>query len=176
LAGTAACADSPGTALSTAEPTLETGADQGSAGRGHAIAVMTQNMYVGADLDAVIGALVSPDPADDFPALLGGIQTLGRTDYPSRARAFAQTIARERPMFVGLQEVSVIDIDLTAFGVPAVIHLDFLVTLTAELAARGLSYTVAAKVQNITAEPVPGIKLVDYDVLLVDTTRVSVSN
>ena len=29
------------------------------------ITVMTRNMYVGAEVDAVIGALVTPDPADD---------------------------------------------------------------------------------------------------------------
>ena len=173
LTALAACGDSPVAAPSTSHPTLEK-ASRGGDDRERGLTAMTQNMYVGADLDAVISALATPDPTDDFPALLAGIQTLGQTDYPTRARAFAQTIARERPMFVGLQEVSAVDIDLTALGLPSVIHLDFLATLASELAARGLHYRVAAQVQNITAEPVPGIRLVDYDALLVDADRVTV--
>src|SRR5687767_2133840 len=49
------------------------------------IAVMTRNMYVGADVDAVIAALVTPDPADDQAALVAAIGTLQETDFPSRA-------------------------------------------------------------------------------------------
>ncbi|HEV8382503.1 MAG TPA: hypothetical protein VGQ29_13010, partial [Gemmatimonadales bacterium] len=39
------------------------------------ITVMTQNLYVGADVDLVIRALGTPDPGDDFPALVNAIQT-----------------------------------------------------------------------------------------------------
>jgi len=141
-----------------------------------AIRVMTQNLYVGADVDAVIGALASPDPNDDLPALLFAIQTLGETDFPARADAVADAIARTRPHVVGLQEVSVIDIDLTGLGQPVVIHLDFLAILQAKLAARGLNYTLAAQVQNITAVPFPGISLVDHDAMLVDADRVTVAS
>lgn len=138
------------------------------------VSVMTQNMYVGADLDAVIGALASPDPNDDVPALLHAVATLGTTDYPARAGAFAQAIGRARPQIVGLQEVSQIDIDLSALGLPTQTHLDFLAILADSLAARGLHYVVAAKVQNIVARPIAGIGLVDYDAMLVDADRVSV--
>ncbi len=141
-----------------------------------AVTVMTQNMYVGADVDAVIGALASPDPNDDVPALLFAIQTLGETDFPARADALADAIARVRPQVVGLQEVSVIDIDLTGLGLPVVVHLDFLAMLQAKLAARGLHYTLAAQVQNITAVPLPGISLVDHDAMLVDADRVTVGS
>ena len=138
------------------------------------VSVMTQNMYVGADLDAVIGALASPDPNDDVPALLHAVATLGTTDYPARAGAFAQAIGRARPQILGLQEVSQIDIDLSALGLPTQTHLDFLAILADSLAARGLHYVVAAKVQNIVARPIAGIGLVDYDAMLVDADRVSV--
>lgn len=141
-----------------------------------AVTVMTQNLYVGADVDAVIGALASPNPSDDLPALLFAIQTLGETDFPARADAVAEAIARTRPQVVGLQEVSVIDIDLTGLGQPVVIHLDFLAILQAKLAARGLNYTLAAQVQNITAVPFPGISLVDYDAMLVDADRVTITS
>jgi endonuclease/exonuclease/phosphatase family metal-dependent hydrolase len=140
------------------------------------ITVMTQNLYVGADVDAVIGALATPNPDDDVPALLFAINTLGETDFPARADAVADAIARARPHVVGLQEVSVIDIDLTGLGLPVVVHLDFLAILQAKLAERGLNYALAAQVQNITAVPLPGISLVDHDAMLVDADRVTVTS
>src|SRR5438094_370582 len=83
-----------------------------------AITVMTQNLYVGADVDLVIRALGTPDPNDDFAALLVAIETLGKTAYPARAEAIADEIARAQPHAVGLQEVSDIDIDLRPLGAP----------------------------------------------------------
>lgn len=137
-----------------------------------ALTTMTQNMYVGADLDAVIAALVSPDTSDDFPALLTGIQTLQVTDYQARAGGLAAEIARARPEAVGLQEVSQIDITIPGL---VDLHIDFLPLLLDSLAARGLHYVAAASVLNIVATPVPGIALHDYDVLLVDPDRVTVT-
>lgn len=156
-------------------PPLESPSAQLARGATHTVTAMTQNMYVGADVDAVIGALASPNPSDDIPALLVALETLGATDYPARAGAFAAAIAKARPHVVGLQEVSQIDIDLTALGLPAVVHLDFLAILKDSLAARGLHYAVAAQVRNIVAQPLPGIGLVDYDVILVDADRVTVT-
>jgi endonuclease/exonuclease/phosphatase family metal-dependent hydrolase len=136
------------------------------------VTVMTRNMYVGADVDAVIEALVSPDPADDQAALIGAITTLQETAYPARAAAIANEIAGARPHVIGLQEVSKVDISLPPLGVD--VHLDFLPRLLAELAARGLRYDVAATMRNIEAAPFPGVSLVDEDVLLVDPDRVEV--
>lgn len=170
-----ACSEPTSTTIPTLTWFDETGAAAVAAPPG-AVTVMSQNLYVGADVDVVIRALASPDPSDDVPALLEAIQTLAVTDFPTRAGALAGTIAAERPQVVGLQEVSVIDIDLTPLGLPVVIHQDFLATLQADLATRGLHYAVAAQVQNITAQPLPGIQLVDYDVLLVDTDRATASN
>jgi len=143
--------------------------DQGDAA---ALVVMTRNLYVGTDVDAVILALRTEDPADDFPALIEAIETLQRTDFPARAAAIADEIARVRPHAVGLQEVSEIDVALPASGLD--IHQDFLSTLLAELVQRGLNYLPAAQVRNVETEPFPGVTLVDYDVLLVDPSRVSV--
>jgi hypothetical protein len=64
------------------------------------VTVMTQNLYVGADVDAVITALATPDPDDDIPALLAAVATIKRTDFPARARAIAREIKRERPEVV----------------------------------------------------------------------------
>ena len=77
---------------------------------GRRISVVTRNLYVGADVDAVIAALASPSPDDDRPALLQAIETLEHTDFPTRARAIADEIARTRPHAVGLQEVSQVQI------------------------------------------------------------------
>jgi len=138
------------------------------------VGVMTQNLYVGTDVDAVLAALMSPDPNDDVPALFTAIETLGKTDFPTRAGAIADEIARERPHVVGFQEVSEIHIDLNGFGVPVVIDLEFLPIIEAQLAARGLHYTVAATVKNFDVTPVPGIQLVDYDAILVNTDLATV--
>jgi endonuclease/exonuclease/phosphatase family metal-dependent hydrolase len=143
------------------------GAGQTSGGAGR-IVVMTQNMYVGADVDAVIGALLSPSPDDDLPALQAAIATLQRTDFPSRAAALAEEIERYRPHVVGLQEISVIRI--------GALELQFLPVLLQAIQARGLTYQVAAQVQNIDATPATGVQLIDYDVLLVDTERVTVNS
>lgn len=138
------------------------------------VGVMSYNLYVGADLDRVIGALVSSDPADDFPELLGGIGTLQATDYPARAEAVADAIDSERPAVIGLQEVWSIAIDLRGYGVPITITTDFLPILQEALARRGLDYVVAGSVTNTDAAPIPGIRVVDHDVMLIDPTRVEV--
>jgi endonuclease/exonuclease/phosphatase family metal-dependent hydrolase len=171
LVAAAACTDAPTGIARLARVAARD--DAPSAGVA-AVSVMTQNMYVGADLDVVIAALATSDPSDDVPALLGAIQTIGRTDFPARANAMADAIARTRPQVVGLQEVSVIHVDLRAFGLPDVIDQDFLATLQGDLAARGLHYVVAARVHNLTAAPLPGISLDDYDAMLVDADRVAI--
>jgi endonuclease/exonuclease/phosphatase family metal-dependent hydrolase len=140
------------------------------------ITVMTQNLYVGADVDLVIRALGTPDPGDDFPALVNAIQTVGRTDFPARAQAIADEIARTRPHAVGLQEVSRINIDLRPLGAPFVVDQDFLALLQAALAERGLHYQVAATSDNINVSLVSGlVRLVDHDALLVDADRVTIT-
>jgi endonuclease/exonuclease/phosphatase family metal-dependent hydrolase len=138
------------------------------------VVVLTRNLYVGADVDAVIAALVTPAPDDDLAALAAAVETLRRTDWPARAGAVAAEIGKARPHVIGLQEVSTVDLTLPPLGVD--VHLDFLPILLSELAARGLDYTVAARIRNIEATPLPGVSLVDEDVLLVDAHRVAVRN
>lgn len=142
------------------------------------ITVYTQNLYVGADVDAVIAALASGDQGATLNALAQAVATLGRTSFATRAAAIADEIARVRPDVVGFQEGSKIDVDLTALGAPIVAHEDFLATLKSALAARGLTgYVVADTVTNIKASLVAGlVSLIDYDVLLVNTERVAVGS
>jgi endonuclease/exonuclease/phosphatase family metal-dependent hydrolase len=152
----------------TYRTTSETADNHGQDSRGFGnITVMSRNLYVGADVDRVIGALATPDPADDIPALLGAVAVVQQTDFPTRARAIAKEIDRNRPDVVGLQEVSKLDLDLTPLGANVVIHQDFLAILLAELADRGLKYRVAATLKNTQASPIPGISLVDFDAVLI---------
>ena len=140
------------------------------------IVVLGRNLYIGTDVDVTIGALANGDPSDDLPALLAAIATLQATDYPARARALAQEIAKTRPHFVGLQEVSNVDIQLPPLGIS--ISLDFLAILQDELQSLGLEYEVAAQVANssVLLAPIPGstIQVIDSDAILVDSRRVTV--
>lgn len=146
--------------------------DAGGRG-GNGITVMSRNVYVGADLDAVLGALMSPDPGDDFVALQAAIATLTATDLPTRAQGFAQEIARTHPDVIGLQEISQLNIHLGPLGLPVDIDLDFLPTIQAALADAGLTYAVGGLNQNIEVSLLGGaIHLVDYDVVLYDPARV----
>jgi endonuclease/exonuclease/phosphatase family metal-dependent hydrolase len=145
-------------------------------GRGrHDITVMTRNMYVGADVDAVIWALYSPDPNDDLPALAAAVQTLQRTDFAARIRAMAHEIAENRPDVVGLQEVAELTVTPALLGLPGdPIQLDFLGALQAALAEKGLHYEVAAQNTNTDAAVAGGaIHVVDHDVLLVNSEHVT---
>ena len=168
LLGTAACAESGTTGPAPTEEIARAGAP----GR-QSLTLLTQNLYPGANLDLVIGALASPDPADDLPALQLAIGTLRATDYPARARRLAEAIDRERPHVIGLQEVATIDLSLD-LGEPIGISLDFLAILQAALQSRGLHYAVAAVQSNFVAAPLPGISFADADVMLVDADRVVV--
>jgi endonuclease/exonuclease/phosphatase family metal-dependent hydrolase len=138
------------------------------------VVLMTQNLYIGADVDAVLLALTTPDPSDDLTALLGAIATLERTHFPTRAAALARIIRNTRPHAVGLQEVSRVEIVMPQFGLD--VQIDFLPILLQALEARGLKYEVAAQVKNIDAVPTEGVRQVDYDVLLVDAERVKVNS
>lgn len=146
-----------------AGPALKADAPPGS------ISILSWNVYVGTDVDAIILALADDDPTNDMPILLAQLDTLFLTDWSVRAGAIADEIAARRPHAVGLQEISTFD--LSAAGLPP---LAFLPVLEAALADRGLNYVVADQVLNIEAEPVPGLKLEDYDVMLVDADRVTV--
>ncbi len=161
-------------------------------GRG-APTVMTWNIYVGADLDKVIAAT---DPSQ-IPILVAeAYQTLLATNFPERAEAIADQIARTRPHLIGLQEVSLIRRQSPGDAViggttPAQdVVFDYLQILVDALAARGLDYRVAGVVENFDVEvpmlvdpSVPSfddVRLTDFDVILargdVETSRVAAVN
>lgn len=135
---------------------------------------LSRNLYVGTNLDLVVQALASPNPADDFPAVINSVGEIQATAWASRVVALVDEIDRERPAVLGLQEAWNLNVDLTAFGVGVNINQNFLANVQAELAARGLTYDVVATVTNTAANPLPGISIVDFDVILVDPARVTV--
>lgn len=170
----AACAEPSGPTTDAAALRV-TEASATRVGGAGTISVYTQNLYVGTNVDAVINAFgVSQEAA--LAALAQAVATLHRTSFPTRAAAIADEIARTRPDVVGFQEGSTIDVDLTPLGFPLVAHEDFLATLESALAARGLgSYAVVDTITNIHVSLLSGlVSLVDYDIMLVNTDRVSV--
>ena len=149
-----------------------------AAGHGeHAVTVMTRNLYIGADVDAAMAALATPDPEDDLPALLVALQTLQHTDFATRIEAIADEIARNRPDVVGLQEVYDLTVIPAGLGLPGdPIQIDFLAGLQAALAAEHLHYVVAARNTSTDASLAGGaVHIVDHDVLLVNARSVTLT-
>ncbi|MCG6909433.1 MAG: hypothetical protein LJE94_04830 [Deltaproteobacteria bacterium] len=136
---------------------------EGQAGR---LKVMTQNVYVGANLFKILNP-EQPVPIN-AAEIFGDIQV---TDFAQRAESIADLIAEHEPHLIGLQEVSQVrtqcpsDI-LPPPGDPAPnatdVFADYLAILLAELADRGLHYEVAATVTNADVElPVANLGLLD---------------
>ncbi len=112
----------------------------------HPLVVMSRNLYLGADLDALL------DPSADLPtALATALQQVLWTDYSERAKRLAQEIHQVKPHLIGLQEVTTYAVT-DASGTPVPIFgfpLDFLDVLQSELAALGENYVVASGVPNL---------------------------
>jgi hypothetical protein len=147
----AACAqDTPTGPGSSAAPASRPEASQ--AAGADRVVVLNQNVYPGANVDAVITALANNDPSDDLPALFAAIEELRVNDAQARAAGILHPI-----------------------GVDVEVHQRFLDLIQAEIAGRGLPYAVGASVKDIEAQPYPFVSYVDYDVVLVNTERVNVT-
>lgn len=139
--------------------------------------VMTRNLYVGTDVDAVLSASRSELPI----AVAQAWATFQSTNYVARMAAIAEEIRQINPHLVGLQEVTLLrsqspgdSMNLRASTPAETEEADFLATLLAELAVLGLDYRVVAAVQNVDIE-VPkanadgsydDLRLTDFDVIL----------
>ena len=151
---------------------------------GHRVTVMTQNVYVGADIFRVVEAGSSPNPLAIPITVANVLRTLADTNFAERAAALAAEIDHLRPDLIGLQEVSLIRTQspgdfLVGNPTPAQDELfDYLKILLDALAARGLDYEVAALVQDADVElpmlvgidstgPLfDDVRLTDFDVIL----------
>jgi len=122
------------------------------------ISVMTQNLYVGANLFKILEATAPQDVPLKAAEIFSDIQA---TDFQQRAAVIAELIAHNRPHLIGLQEVSLIrtqcpdDIASPPYnpGPNATDeYADYLQILLDALAARGLDYEVAATVEDADIE------------------------
>lgn len=160
-------------------------AQAGGSGHGHGskaptVKVMTRNIYLGADLTPAIEATTPTEFVIATTQIWGTVQF---TNFPARAAALADEIDKARPDLIGLQEVSRWTL-LDQTGAPQPGSLDYLALLQAQLAARGLSYSVAAVSDNASIGPAPlicdaqtgalcqyGVLFQDRDVILVNDAR-----
>lgn len=70
---------------------------------GGALAVMTQNQYLGGELTSLLNA---PDPAAFNTRLVQLLRRIAATDFPARARRQAEAIARRAPDLIALHRRS----------------------------------------------------------------------
>jgi endonuclease/exonuclease/phosphatase family metal-dependent hydrolase len=118
-------------------------------GQAPPLRVMTQNLYLGADLTP---ALVATDPTSFLTAVATIYGSARATDFAVRADAIAEEVRTGSPDLIGLQEVARWETSGPASTAPG---QDFLTLLQQALAARGLHYTVAAVSPNATIGPLP---------------------
>jgi endonuclease/exonuclease/phosphatase family metal-dependent hydrolase len=135
--------------------------------------VMTRNLYLGANLDAIVKARST---SEAFSAVALGWEQVQANDFPLRANAIAREIAATRPDFVGFQELSLYRTQTPAdFTVtPATtVALDYARELRKALAARKLRYRFLGIRPETDAElpagnpPTMDIRLTVRDGLLV---------
>jgi endonuclease/exonuclease/phosphatase family metal-dependent hydrolase len=141
------------------------------------VKVMTRNLYLGANLDAIVQA---KSAAEAFKAVEAGWADVQANNFPVRARAIARELAAVRPDFVGMQEVSLYRTQTPAdFTVtPATtVALDYVRELRKAFAARKLRYRFVG-ISSATDAELPGgdppsmdIRLNIRDVLLVRVDR-----
>lgn len=138
------------------------------------IQVMSQNLYIGADLGDLLTGKATP------ASILADVKT---TDFRTRAAKIAEAIDDFNPDLIGLQEVS----DITVFTRTGqtVDTFNYLDILMAALKARGESYAVASTVSNADVTlPIDGTpetattfgRVVDRDVIIYRTRSTTVSD
>jgi hypothetical protein len=142
------------------------------------VVVMTRNIYVGADVDAILEAKTVEEY---FQAITEAYYSLYATNFYERAQVIAKEVAWWRPHLVGIQEASLIRTQspgdfFAGNPVPAGdVLFSFQEILEAALLDYGLDYYVAGKAQNADIEvpfynPDTGvlddIRLTDFDVVL----------
>jgi endonuclease/exonuclease/phosphatase family metal-dependent hydrolase len=120
------------------------------------VALMSQNLYLGGDLN-VVAAEPNPQMIPVRVAQLYG--TIVASVPAERMAAIADEIARVRPALVGLQEVSTYYVQIPGDNLPGMpntpatqVTYDFLDLLLDALADRGLAYDVASRSDNSDVE------------------------
>lgn len=158
---------------------LETSTKSKLSNSNETVTIMTRNIYVGTDVDVILGA----ENPEDIPILVAqAFQTLIETNFPKRAGKLAEEVMLANPHLIGLQEVSLIRTQYpgdAVFGgtVPAEdVLMDYFEIFNLTLQAYGLDYQVVGVVENSDVEmpmvsnlnplEFTDIRLTDYDVIL----------
>ena len=112
------------------------------------VTVVTQNLYIGADLSPILAA-------PDIPAALaaaGQVFAAVQASHPAtRMAAVADEVAKRPPDLVGLQEATLWRSGQLG-SIATAVEFDFVELLVDALAARGLSYEVVASTTNVDAQ------------------------
>jgi len=100
------------------------------------IAVMTQNLYIGADTNPILRATSLPELQ---VAIVNASNSIIANDFVRRAEAIANeiTASNRPPLLIGLQESGIV-----SQGSLSVNYADILITA---LKARGLNYTIQSR-------------------------------
>lgn len=129
------------------------------------VRVMTQNLAIGIELEPILGA---PDFASIPPLVQTAWAQKDTSDFDLRVGRIADAIQASGADLVGLQEVIQFFHDPTGPAPAITSAKDFLASLLAELASRGLDYDLAgadeAVVSNADIE-LPGTQGEDYRVV-----------
>ncbi|MDQ3896508.1 MAG: endonuclease/exonuclease/phosphatase family protein [Actinomycetota bacterium] len=160
-------------ALAVAVCLVEAGflAPPATAGQPRPVKVMTQNLYLGANLNPAIRATSAPELMAATAHIFSVVQ---QTDFPARAKALAREISDADPVLLGLQEAAVWYSGPFNDPSPATtIEYDFLASLRRELAAIGAPYDVVRVQPEADIEAPAGapymrdIRLLQQDAILV---------
>jgi len=140
------------------------------------LTAMTYNVYVGSSADPLLAVENLLQVPQEVANMYNNVMA---SDFPGRAAAIAKSIKTYQPHLIGLQEISLIRRQspgdrITGGLVEAEeVVLDFLQILMDALQAEGLSYQVAAQVENLDIEMpmftdagIDDVRLTDYDVIL----------
>lgn len=152
-----------------------------------AISVMSYNIYQGTELENSIAATT---PEEFVAGATMDFLTMHQTNFSERASAIAAVIAETRPDIIGLQEVALWRTGPhTTPAQPATnVDQDFLGLLLSALSSRGVSYSIAASVDNfdvqgpamLSAGVLTDVRLTDRDVILArageSSTELTISN
>ena len=167
-----------------------TGGTAGGSGTTPTLTVMTRNVYLGGNINRPIRAALDRTGREGVLALGHSNHELReiveRTDFAARSRLLAEEIAAARPALVGLLEGGVwrngpMELDKIARPDATEVDYDFLATLLADLANRGVRYEIVHVQQEsdveapaFTGNPFTGragspadVRLTDRDVILV---------
>jgi PGF-CTERM protein len=137
-----------------------------------AVTVLTWNLYIGTDLRRLLTRSGDGEMQTAVARLLTDIE---QSRFDARAEAIADEIASARPDLVGLQEVTLLRLQLPGDYVadPGRTnadehHIDFLAVLREKLADRGLAYDVVSSISNTDVELPADLDAGSVDVRLTD--------